>query len=113
MINPEFAKANTRNLCDVIAYQPGQIVSKTITLKPTGTITVYAFAEGEESTAVVSAFDNLIQVIDGTALVLMNDHRVELMTGQVLTIPAHTLHKFVSKVQFKMVMTVIKSGYEM
>lgn len=113
MIIPEFGKTKTRNLCDLVAYQPKQIVSNTITLKPTGTITVFAFAEGEESTAAITAFDNLIQVIDGTASVQMSDHMVELKIGQMLTIPAHTLHKFVSKVQFKMVVTVIKSGYEM
>jgi mannose-6-phosphate isomerase-like protein (cupin superfamily) len=112
MLYPELDNSMAHDLCDIVAYRSGQIVSKTIALKPTGTITVFAFAEGEETFASISAFDNLIHVIDGIASVRMNERSIDVRIGQVLVIPAHTINKFVSKVRFKMLSTTIKSGFE-
>ena len=109
MLFPEFSKSMVYNLADLVGYQAGQIISKRISEKLTGDITVFAFAKGESTFSSISAFDTFIQVIDGTASAQMNDRSVELKLGQVLIIPAHTLNKFTSKVEFKMISTVFKT----
>jgi quercetin dioxygenase-like cupin family protein len=112
MLNSKFETGLPSELSEVVAFQQGRIVSRNLLIRPTGSVTVFAFAEGEETVAAISKFYNLIQVIDGAAWVQMNDRKVEVKAGQILVIPAHTLSKFMAKVPFKMVSITIKSGFE-
>lgn len=108
MLYPELDNSMAHDLCDIVAYRSGQIVSKTIALKPTGTITVFAFAEGEETFASISAFDNLIHVIDGIASVRMNERSIDVRIGQVLVIPAHTITSLYPKCASKCFQPLLK-----
>ena len=112
MLYPKFEKGLPHDLGKIVSYRPRRIVSRCITAGPTGSVTVFAFDKGEETAAAISRFDKLVQILEGTALVQMNDRKVELKTGQVLIIPAHVLNKIFSKRPFKMLSTTIKSGYE-
>jgi len=108
----ELEKAKVHIIVEIIEYIPNAIVSKTIIKKTTGSITVSSFAEGEEFAEKTSPFDNYIQIIDGTAEVVINEIKYNLKLGEGIIIPANTPHCFNANVQFKMICTIIKSAYE-
>ena len=110
--NIEVEKANVHMMVEILEYAPHAVVSKTILKKATGQICVSSFDAGEELQEKISPFDIYIQIIDGTATVGINDKNYKLRLGEGIIIPAHTLHRFNANEQFKMVTTIIKSGYE-
>ena len=65
------------------------MVSKTIIKKTTGNVTVSSFASGEELAEKTSPFDNYIQIIDGTAELIINEKTYTLKLGEGIVIPAH------------------------
>ena len=108
----EIAKSTAHIIVEIIEYVPNSVVSKTIIKKSTGNITVSSFAEGEELAEKTSPFDTFIQVIDGIAEVIIDTKKYRLGLGEGIVIPAHASHLFNANEQFKMISTVIKSGYE-
>jgi len=108
----ELEKSKVHIIVEIIEYMPNAVVSKTIIKKTTGNVTVSSFDAGEELAEKTSPFDNYIQIIDGTAEVDINEKKYTLKLGEGIIIPAHTRHFFNANEQFKMVSTVIKSGYE-
>ena len=108
----ELEKGKAHIIVEIIEYLPNAVVSKTIIRKSTGNITAMSFYEGEELSEKISPFDTYIQIIHGEALVKIDklDHVLQL--GQGIIIPANSRHSFNAEKQFKMISTVIKSGYE-
>jgi quercetin dioxygenase-like cupin family protein len=112
MNNTELEKAKAHIIVEIIEYVPNAVLSRTIIKKTTGNIIVSSLAAGEELAERTSPFDTFIQIIDGTAEVIINDKKYELELGEGIVIPAHSKHCFNAFEQFKMISTVIKSGYE-
>lgn len=112
MENSELEKEKAHIIVEIIKYIPNAVLSKTILKKITGNITVSSFDAGEELAEKTSPFDNYIQIIDGTAEIVINELTHKLTLGQGMIIPAHAKHCFNANVQFKMLSTIIKSGYE-
>lgn len=108
----EVEKAKSHIIVEIIQYIPNAVLSKTIIKKTTGNITASSFDAGEELSEKTSPFDNYIQIIDGCAEIYINDKKHLLNLGQGIIIPAHSKHSFNANVQFKMISTIIKSGYE-
>lgn len=108
----EVEKEKSHIIVEIIQYIPNAVLSKTILKKLTGNITVSSFDAGEELAEKTSPFDNYIQIIDGTAELIINQITHKLTLGQGIIIPAHATHCFNANVQFKMLSTIIKSGYE-
>lgn len=108
----ELETSLAHDLIDVVDYVPRSIVIKCILRKKTGTINVSSFEKGEILAAKISPFDNLVQIIDGIAEVVIDEKSTQLETGQVLIIPAHSTNKIKANERFKMLSTIIKSGYE-
>lgn len=108
----ETEKSKVHIIVEIIEYVPNAVVSKTIIKKTTGNITVTSFDEGEELEEKILPFDCYIQIIDGTAEVVINKKKYKLRLGEGIVIPAHTSHCFNANEQFKMISTIIKSGYE-
>src|SRR6185436_15593705 len=108
----EIEKSNVHIIVEIIEYVPNAVVSKTIIKKTTGNITVSSFDTGEELAEKISPFDIYIQIIDGAAEVIINEKKYKLRLGEGIIIPAHTSHCFNAFEQFKMISTIIKSGYE-
>ena len=67
---------------------------------------------GEALTEKISPFDTFIQVIDGSAEIVIDDNSNLLKTGEAIIIPAHSPNTIKANVRFKMISTIIKSGYE-
>lgn len=108
----EQEKAKAHIVVAIIKYVPNAVVCKTIIQKTTGNITVTSFDAGEELVQKSSPFDTYIQIIDGTADLMINDKKYKLRLGEGIIIPAHASHNFNANEQFKMISTIIKSGYE-
>lgn len=110
--NQSLKKSTPHIIIEIIEYVPNAVVSKTIIKKTTGNITAISMAIGEELGERTTPFDTYIQIIDGNAEVVLNDKTILLKLGEGLIIPAHAKHSFNANEQFKMISTVIKSGYE-
>ena len=108
----ELAKEIPHIIVEILEYVPNSVLMRTIIKKTTGNITVSSLDAGEELTEKTLPFDTFIQIIDGTADLTINKKRYKLRLGEGIIIPAHTSHRFDANVQFKMISTVIKSGYE-
>ena len=70
------------------------------------------FDSGEVLSVKVSPFDTFIQVIDGKAEIVIDGVSNLLNTGQSIIIPEHSNNTIKANVRFKMLSTIIKSGYE-
>ena len=112
MSTSELEKSKPHIVVEIIEYVPNSVLSKTIIKKTTGNITVMSFDTGEELTERISPFDSFVQVIDGNAEILIDGKSIAVKLGQGLIIPAHALSMIRAHERFKMILTVIKSGYE-
>lgn len=112
MNTSEVEKEKSHIIVEIVHYIPNAVLSKTIIKRTTGNITASAFDAGEELAEKTSPFDNYIQIIDGAAEIIINEKKHLLKLGQGIIIPAHASHCFNANVQFKMISTIIKSGYE-
>ena len=111
-VTPEIEKSKVHIIVEIIGYVPNAVVSKTIIKKITGNITMSSFDGGEELAEKTSPFDTYIQVIDGAAEIIIDGKKYRLKLGNGIVIPAHAPHCINANEQFKMISTVIKSGYE-
>jgi quercetin dioxygenase-like cupin family protein len=112
MEHTEVEKAKAFIIVEIIEYIPNSVVIKTIIKKTTGNVSAISFDSGETLTEKTSPYDTFIQVIDGTAEVLIDEESHLLATGQSIIIPAHARHSIKANERFKMILTIIKSGYE-
>lgn len=108
----EIEKAKTFIIVEIIEYVPNSVVIKTIIKKTTGNVSVISFDSGEALSSKTSPFDTFIQVIDGKAEVIIDDVSNILNVGDAIIIPANQKHIIKANVRFKMISTIIKSGYE-
>ncbi len=110
--NSELTKSVPHIIVEIIEYMDNAVVSKTILKKSTGNVTAMSFDTGEELEDKISPFDNFIQIIDGAAQLTINKEVHQLRLGNGIIIPANAKHAFSAKEKFKIISTVIKSGYE-
>jgi quercetin dioxygenase-like cupin family protein len=112
MDTTEIKKSKSHMLSEIIEYVPNSVVSKTIIRKTTGNISVVAIDTGEILAEKISPFDTFIQIIEGKAEILINEQSNMLQTGETIIIPAHSSNSVKALGRFKMVSTIIKSGYD-
>ena len=112
MENLEIEKAKVFTIKELIKYGSHSIVIKSIIKKITGNVTVISCDSGEPIANKASPFDTLIQMIDGRVEIIFKDESHFLEAGQGIIIPAHVPNKIKSQERFKMIATIIKSGYE-
>ncbi len=98
------------NLKEMVAYQKGAIVSKTLVEKETGTVTLFAFDEGQALSEHTAPFDALVQVSDGEAEIRIAGVAHRLGAGQLIIMPANQSHALKALTPFKMMLTMIRAG---
>ena len=108
----EIEKLKVHIIVEILEYAPHTVLSKTIIKRTTGNITVSSFDKGEELPIKISPFDNYILIIDGAAEIIINRKKYKLELGEGIIIPAFSKYRFNARQQFKMISTIIKSGYE-
>ena len=99
-------------IVEILEYIPNSVVIKTIVRKTTGNVSAVSFDSGEAMTEKTSPFDTFIQIIEGKAEIIIDGHSTELRTGESIIIPAHAPNSMKANERFKMISTIIKSGYE-
>jgi quercetin dioxygenase-like cupin family protein len=108
----EMEKSVSHIIVEIIEYVYNSVVSKTIIKKSTGNISVMSFDSGEGLTEKTSPFDTFAQIIEGKADIVINNVSHLLETGMGIIIPAHETNFIRPNGRFKMILTIIKSGYE-
>lgn len=108
----EIKKGVSHIVVELIEYEQDAIVSKSILKKTTGSINALSFDSGEGLNEKISPFDTYAQVIDGSAVIDIDGKTTKLETGDGIIIPAHVSSKIDPNGRFKLILTVIKSGYE-
>jgi len=112
LINIDVEKAKAFILVEIIEYVPNAVVIKTIIKKTTGNVSAISIDSGEALTEKITPFDTFVQIIDGKAEIIIDGISNWLDTGQSIIIPAHTPNTVRANERFKMISTIIKSGYE-
>lgn len=112
MNQDEIEKSKIHITVEIIEYLQNSVVIKTILKKSTGNISVMSFDNGEGLIEKSSPFDTFAQIIDGSAEIVIEKKSNFLKTGDSIVIPAHALNYIVPNGRFKMISTVIKSGYD-
>jgi quercetin dioxygenase-like cupin family protein len=112
IVNAEIEKAKVHVVVEIIEYVPNSVVIKSILKKTTGTISVVSLDTGEAMNERTLPFDTFVQIIEGKAEIVIDGISNSLNTGQSIIIPAHTPNTVRANQRFKMISTIIKSGYE-
>jgi quercetin dioxygenase-like cupin family protein len=108
----EMEKAKAQIIVELIEYEHNEVVSKSIMKKATGSINALSFESGEGLNEKTSPFDTYVQLIDGSAIIEIDGKASTLNTGDGILIPAHKSSHIKPNGRFKLILTVIKSGYE-
>ena len=101
--------AQAENLASLIDYQSGSVVSHTIIDKEAGTVTLFAFDEGEGLSEHTAPYDALVYVIDGEADIVISGKPVLLKKGEVTIMPSNEPHTLSAVTKFKMLLTMIRA----
>jgi quercetin dioxygenase-like cupin family protein len=101
--------AEKKRLAELIDYQEGSVVSRTIIKKKAGNVTLFAFDRGEGLSEHTAPFDALVYIIDGRAEVTVAGATSELEAGDMIVLPAGEPHALHAPERFKMVLTMIRS----
>jgi len=96
-------------LIDLVSYQEGSIVSRTIIDKPTGTFTLFAFDTGQGLSEHTAPFDALVYILDGDAEVTISGKSLHIKEGYMVIMPANKPHALKAIKKFKMMLVMIKS----
>jgi quercetin dioxygenase-like cupin family protein len=94
---------------DLVEYQPGAVVSRTLIKKNSGTVTAFAFDAGEGLSEHTSPFDALVLMVDGEAEISISGKAHRIKAAEMLMLPAHQPHAVKALTRFKMILVMIKS----
>ncbi|MFQ6040736.1 MAG: cupin domain-containing protein [Candidatus Poribacteria bacterium] len=97
------------NLKEMVDYQDGSIVSRTIIDKKTGTATLFAFDKGESLSEHTTPYDAMVHLIDGAGEFVIGGVSYELNEGEMIIMPADIPHAVKAKEKFKMLLLMIRS----
>ncbi len=103
--NIDFAAALT--LADLVSYQPGQVVSKTLAQNTAVSLTLFAFDEGEEISSHESNGDAMVIALDGEGEITIGSEKRRVTAGETIVMPAKTPHAVYASQQFKMFLIVV------
>lgn len=101
--------AQGTRMLDLIDYQEGSVVSRTIIDKKTGTVTLFAFDAGQGLSEHTAPYDAMVYILEGEAEVVVSGKPFKLKQGEVTIMPANEPHALTALTRFKMTLTMIRS----
>lgn len=101
--------AEVINPSDLVDYQAGGIVSRSIVDRRAGMVTLFAFDAGEKLSEHSSPYDALVQVLEGEAQITISGNDFVVKAGQMVLMPANEPHAVRAAKAFKMLLIMIKS----
>ncbi|MCG0278261.1 MAG: cupin domain-containing protein [Thermanaeromonas sp.] len=102
-------EARVANLKELVSYQEGSIVSRTLIDKKAGTVTLFAFAAGQGLSEHTAPYDALVQVLEGEVEIAIAGQPFRLKSGEAIIMPANQPHALRALTNFKMLLTMIRS----
>lgn len=96
-------------LTDLVDYQDGAVVSREIINQKSGSVTLFAFDEGQGLSEHMALFDALVYLLDGEAEITISGRPLHLKQGEMVIMPANQPHSLKATKRFKMVLTMIKA----
>jgi quercetin dioxygenase-like cupin family protein len=102
-------KAQVAKLVDLADYQVGSVVSRTIIDRKTGTVTFFAFDEGQGLSEHKAPYDALVHVLDGEAEIVISGKAMRVREGEMVILPANKPHALRAVKKLKMMLTMIRS----
>ncbi len=97
------------SLVDMVNYQKESVVSKTLIEKKTGTVTLFAFDQGQGLSEHTAPFDALVYILDGEVEITISGNPINLKQGEMIIMPANESHALKAISRFKMMLIMIKS----
>jgi len=101
--NPEVLR-----LSELVQYQTGSIVSRTLIKKEKGTLTLFAFDKGEVLSEHTAPYDAFVYIVDGVANVTIEEQSYQISAGEALILPANRPHSVKAIKRFKMLLIMIR-----
>ena len=101
--------AQALNLIDLVNYQEGSVVSRTLIDKKAGTVTLFAFDQGQALSEHTAPYDALVNIIDGEAEIIISGNEHKIKSGEMIIMPADEPHALRATEKFKMVLVMIRS----
>jgi quercetin dioxygenase-like cupin family protein len=98
------------DLACLVEYAEGSVVSRTLQEACGGTLTVFAFSDGQGLSEHSAPFDAVVQILDGTAEIIIGGVPNEVTKGQIIIMPADVPHALRAVTPFKMLLTMIRKG---
>jgi len=105
----ETTSAEAKPLIELLEYQDSAIVSRVLLKNKGGTVTLFAFDQGEGLSEHTAPFEALVFVIDGKAEVEIAGKTYNVITGETITLPANIPHAVKAATRFKMLLTMIRA----
>ncbi|KPJ73579.1 cupin [candidate division TA06 bacterium DG_78] len=96
-------------MADLVHYQEGAVVSRTVMDKKTGIVTLFAFDKGQGLSEHTAPFDALVHIIDGEAEIIISGQSYKLTQGEIIIMPADEPHALDALQEFKMLLVMIRS----
>jgi len=96
-------------LAGLVEYQEGSVVSRTVIDKDTGTVTLFAFDQGQGLSEHTTPFDALVYILDGEAQITISGDPFNVKAGEMLIMPADQPHGLTAVQPFKMLLVMIRS----
>ncbi len=103
-----FEHSNKFRFTQSVEYSTEGIVSKRVVDRPAGTVTLFAFDEGQRLSTHSAPFDAMVQVIEGDAEIIINEVPFHLTEGETIIMPSQVPHAVNAIRKFKMILTMIK-----
>ena len=101
--------AAKQKLGDLIGYQDGSVVSRTLIDKKAGTVTLFSFDQGHGLSEHTAPFDAMVYLVDGEAEVIIAGKVNHLKAGEMIIMPANQPHALKAVEKFKMLLVMIRS----
>lgn len=101
--------SKVQRLAELIEYQEGAVVSKTLIDEEKGTVTLFAFGEGQGLSEHTAPFDALVYILDGKAEIIISGKSLNLQNGEMVIMPANEPHALKALSNFKMLLIMIRS----
>ena len=94
-------------LKELIAYQPGQVVSRTLAQNDAVSVTLFSFDKDEEISTHESGGDALVTCLEGVGKITIDGKAYELHEGESIVMPARHPDAVYGQEQFKMLLVVV------
>ena len=104
----EMPVAEVISLNDLVNYQEGAVVSRTLVNRTTGTVTLFAFDVDQGLSEHTAPFDAVAHLLEGEAEIVVSGKPLRT-TGEAVLMPAHQPHSLKALTRFKMLLTMIRS----